>query len=853
MLTLQSVAASPPAAAPSALADNTQRVLDLAGRLEASGLRERAITLLTEQRAALWPDAVSHADDLMAVETLLAKLTAHQLADIAPQARIRASEARELALAYQRAALPEKAAAAWDQALKTPGLPQGDHDALAAEQAAAELQAARAAHRSWAGQLLAEVWSTLKTIFGWAAILVGLGALAGFFAWLRSQRRPNDRTVLAVEDMSAATADRAVRSKQLTRAVLEEIAGLTSPSQTASRIDDVEEAGGAPVVLLQPASDSAQANLSVMSEDPVKLGPVTFNPRQLAGLVLAWLRRPDARTLAGALYTDGDTALITLEERRHRKAPNGQALPPQSVSCAGASPRADAIRRLASRIVFLLSPRLVTESEASFDAWAQAVRVLARPADDAPKQFEEARKLLEASISADPENVHARIRLGGVLRALGRAQAAVSHLRVAVEMLKDGAGGERLHSLRAAHPEIRYIARYNLAITLVAAESTWDENKKAVALLEEMLPELESFGSDLEAASWRDRLVVLTRSALASALVYQIHHAPASGRDDGNARQTFINATADRILALLAQIENQLADSRAEIAAKTAAQAVALNAAGHAWFSRGKRSHAEAHFRRALSLQPGFAEPRVKLAQLLLDGGLTDLAELSECRSLLQEALKSQPDSEIAHRLIGRLLALDHVADYEAAVQELRKGGEDPWTLHRISQLLREKLGRPAESLAPLLRSIGLARKTDFRHIEFVDTVLSLPNDAANVPWLHHALDLTRKLEHAPSEKLRARGRSLASAVRWRLGYQCRDENIARAESRLKELTPPPSAPGAPAHPAELVQATAKAELAVRRLRGAGRTNWSAVAVEVDDALLALRMAIAEAHLPVPA
>ncbi len=120
---------------------------------------------------------------------------------------------------------------------------------------------------------------------------------------------------------------------------------------------------------------------------------------------------------------------------------------------------------------------------------------------------------------------------------------------------------------------------------------------------------------------------------------------------------------------------------------------------------------AEAHYRRALDLDPGFVEAYAQLAGVYLDqiyySGLAPDAQAAKAEPLIAHALALEPQSSSALAALGLLKRMQHQpAESEVAFRQAIAANPNHSRAYiNYSLLLRWDLGRPEEALAMLAKA----------------------------------------------------------------------------------------------------------------------------------------------------
>ncbi len=830
---------------------DAKAVLQAAERLAGAGRSPAAIELLESARAKWRADPVANADALVELELRLGGLK-QSVADAAAarasaQANVLAMRGDQLA---RRSAWSD-ARAVYDEALKLPDLRAGD--AALIWKRRWDVDDLEADSKRWLPGALSSLAAALVAGGKWVVI----GAAALLLVWiasrLRGLRKPTGDTVLTVEDLTAPAAERAMRGRVLTRSVLSEIRRITGAAERSGRLDDMDAAGAAPLIRLMPVAEPARDGAELIREDSIQLGPLAFNPRQLYLMLRQWMRRPDLRSLRATFYAEGESVVLALDaDEWARPNVDGAEVgaPGEVVWRKGDGARGVVVREFAARLMYRVSKPAVPSNADSYAAWVEAQRCLDDGGAEPQATLAAGRELLERSLAADPLYVFARIRIGGVLREQGRWSAAAGHLRLAVTHIEAPPLGSGLEGLAGERPELLQIAKYNLAAALMRADGDWRSHKEAVRILEELVLSdggAEEDGSGLS-PSWRDRLWLLTRSALASALVFELEESAEADDSGDGRRQNYRDEIAARISGLSEEVGSYTLKDPDQRMAKLAGEAVALNAAGQAAYLTGRRRTAESLLRQALSRQPRFVGPYVTLARILLKRNLENPGDAAECEALLAEARVLQPKDPEVHFLLGRLYRSSRLGDDQKALAEFEQAPGHAWAQWNRAEILLERPDSQREAIAAIARAIELHAKIDFRYVRYCEAVLDQP-PADNTKWmLESAWRYATAIGQSADPREQQRGQALRAEVGWRLGYERRAPNLARAKSRLASAAADaPLADQSPTSAASVVAgAIREATKSLARLEFAERADWNAAAGEFESAVAKVRQARAD-------
>ncbi len=552
----------------------------------------------------------------------------------------------------------------------------------------------------------------LEAVIRWG-IYIGLAVLvvAGLVALRRLIRAipASGRTTVALEDLTADAKERNARNQALTRELISAMRSAgSSESRHGIEIDETRDLDGTLHVNLRAAGEGVATIDSLISDEtPVKIGPLSFNPRQALYFGSAFFRRRSEVELVGFLTASEQTAEMMVQQF----AP-GQKLPVQrwTETVQGENSRARVVASVATKIAIDLGGSHISTKWSSVRDYREACARLSsgeEPAnreDDREKLLESVRRILEHALNADPGNVLARFELATVLRKLGENEVASEHF-VFLERLATlplPAPSRRLipielspaeptagvHGYLERHPEFVHVARYNRAISLSKVGS-WEGHEKALEILWHLVPEiLEDERLDPQTSL---RLHLLTVSAWAAALVFRLEHwrlhSEGEIADRPEARET---------RAQIAQIRDwveTLPDTHPELdlAAYVYARATVQGAFGRAAQILGDHDEAMAAFERALSMIPDLGDVHANLASLLIKLKARHMNWSRRARNHLLRALEISPLDERAHFLLGKVYADPSVGQLKEAKQQFEQGGSYGWACYEHARLLKDE------------------------------------------------------------------------------------------------------------------------------------------------------------------
>jgi hypothetical protein len=223
----------------------------------------------------------------------------------------------------------------------------------------------------------------------------------------------------------------------------------------------------------------------------------------------------------GGLVSSGGTRVSLTIERFE----NGQRTPIKAwhVVCDGKDARGKALAQMAARLVTASRASTISHDWRSLVEYRTALAMLdAAPSDEAGQReaLDTVRQHLHRAVEHDQGNLLARFHLGRIERQLGDNETAAEIFASLDALARNAApGAGPIGAFLSAHPEMRYVARYNRAIAL-AKIPEWSCHNEALDLL--LRVGLELSGDEELAEEERLRLQMLTASAWADTLVFEL-------------------------------------------------------------------------------------------------------------------------------------------------------------------------------------------------------------------------------------------------------------------------------------------------------------------------------------------
>ncbi|MEW5756092.1 MAG: tetratricopeptide repeat protein [Pseudomonadota bacterium] len=655
----------------------------------------------------------------------------------------------------------------------------------------------------------------VTTVFEWLvyfAVLVGVYYAA---RWFRARYMVRPGTGISLEDQCAAAEQREAKSQELSQEMAQAIVNLVngSASAPASGVLMDLDATNLPNARDPLGGIAAIASHIEANAEPVRIGPFSFQAKQLFQYLALLFKRPYEYTLSGVLkQTDTHLLLQVTKYRRDGSVVEGGLF---EASCAADAPRCrdTVIKDVATQIAATLPGSKVTENWRSLRNYLQAESLLSlETGDDERKQrYERAQALLQSALAHDPANWMARFKLASVLRYLGDNEAARDQFDYVERML----GSQEIwcfHHFGAflrTNPEFPWIVRYNLIVSMskIASERSI---ARALILIDQLIEELEAFADPARAATgqslpqaktndrvirelterWRsimekfheqqvtltpkcrDNLLYLTKGGRAAVLCSEIERLREASFTSPDKAQQLYQSMAE-ILKRIENDEHWLWKMTPNVKSESwqtfaQAHAAAQNAYGRACYVMNKFDDAMKYLRWAIQIHvpQNFPEPHINLAALYIKqrSRLTpDWAE--KAKAHLETSLAMSPYNLKARYLLGKVYSSGNLADYDKALEEFRKAGDsDSLSLYQRGMIQLQHKKDVAEAVNLLRRSAAFATRADFRHKEYLYAVLILAaqsgvDERYLKEQLAHAVHVASHLEkRGVTEKLKEIG-----------------------------------------------------------------------------------------------
>lgn len=782
--------------------------------------RDRLRSLVTALDASV---AYAAAGDYELAQAALEQ-PAKELQPVADRPLVALVHRRQARLAHAARRLTDaEAVAALDKADALAG--DGSHsDAVAIYKSVADAPASsvseRLRSRARVGQLheeaaaatqhssrFAAIGSTLVTVAIWivyAAIAAAAVALVYLLHRLLQRLPPRKGTTLSVDDLDAERAERTAKSYVLARQLLAEILGVGISGRGDDGLDEARDLDGSRVSAALPRlanAGLAKFDALVQDDTPVRIGPFSFSPRQIVYLVAPFLRRRAEAELVGSLVSDGKRVSLTIERFESGR---GEPVKAWHVTAEGDDAHAKALSEMAARLATASGASTISGDWQSLLEYRTAMTDLeALPdADDRRKALEGVRDHLRRAIDHDQGNLLARFQLARVERQLGENQTAVEHFAFLDHLSRTARlGAGPIGAFLAAHPEMRYVARYNRAVTLSKIDD-WVCHNDAVDLLLVLGMELtDAQGLDPEE---RRRLQMLTASAWADSFVFELEQLrdedPGAVDSRSQSRRTKRRqegmARIREIRAWLDELAEQ--EGVREDRAWVRSYATTQNALGRALYFAESYHEAIAAFESSIALTPDLADAYVNLGSALQR--TKPKRWLRRAEIALRRGLELAPDNEKALFLLGRVLADPRVGQLDEARQLLARVTDNPWAAFKLAELDAEE-GKFPSAAQNAMKSVRMSKRVDVRSAKLVEwTLRAAQSGTVSDVLLNAAVAAAHSLEREGDDRQRAQ--AVTSLERLNaLSAQPPASAQAQATPDAPSPTAPPTPTPAPAAP----------------------------------------------------
>ena len=652
------------------------------------------------------------------------------------------------------------------------------------------------------GEQIVETLSTaVTTLFAWLvyfAVVVGAFFLA---RWLRSTYLVRPGTGITLEDQSVTVEQREVKSQQLSQDMAQAIVNLASGSPSASGgLMDLDATN------LPNARDPLGGIAAITSHidanaEPMRIGPFSFQARQLFLYLSLLFKRPYEYTLSGVLKKTNAHLILQVSKCDRNGFVVEDGLFEASCAAEDSSCYETLIKDVAIQIAVVLPGSKVTNDWRSMRSYLQAESLMGREASGEERKvgYKQAKVLLQTALSHDPANWMARFKLASVLRLLGDNEAARDQFDYVERML----GSQEIwcfHHFGAFlqdSPEFPWIVRYNLIVSMSKMASERAVSR-ALILIDQLVTELEMIVASAQLlppqtqlatksndrvirelqTRWRDimaklheqkiplssqcqdNLLYLIKGGRAAVLCSEIERLRETAFSYPNKVQSLHHDMAE-VLKRIHDDEQWLWKMTPHVKSEcwqtfAQAHAAAQNAYGRACYVMNKFDDATKYLRWAIQIHvpQNFPEPHINLAAVYLKQRNRFCPDWAErARAHLEMALAMSPYNQKARYLLGKVFANASVADYDKALEEFRKAGDsDSLSLYQRGIIQLQHKQDIVKAVDLLRRSVGFATRTDFRYKEYLYAVLVLTEkgqiDKSHLrEQLSHASNVATQLE----------------------------------------------------------------------------------------------------------
>jgi hypothetical protein len=597
-------------------------------------------------------------------------------------------------------------------------------------------------------RFLDSVWDVLRDALKWAVIAIIPAVLFGLAALLRRARRARPKpgvTSLALSDLGSDAKDRNRRDFALRREMYDAVQDVRhgTVSARSDGIDERRDLDGTAAPLVRLGEGAGRFDSLTDAENPVQIGPVKVSPVQLVYFVTAYVARPGEFELKGALHADGSGARFAVE--RVKTSDPNTLLSRWTATATGADACTKVIQEVAAKYAVETGASYVSSDWRSYQCYREAVTVIATmdggAEADRIKLLDSARAALIRALHHDGANLAARLRLGAVLRMMGRNGDAAAQF----ERLMNDARDPKLLSGVASeyvtrHPELYYIAAYNRAVSLSKLRSSRRFSaRNELALLVAKLgdgepPVLDETERDdlkraFDARAWpandpaedRERYRALAYGAWGAALL-----ATADDRDEGSPeRVAALRTRRAKVLARLRSVKEELGRTEGSDASGAIRQAGAVldNAIARILFLQGENKGARDAAEQALAVCPDLGDAHITLAEIATARRNRDIDWATEAERQLKLALDISPNDERAIYALGSLYkGLDQREDAKQQFLLLRSD----WRAHdRLGEIFMSE-GAYGPAVEHFAWSQSQHESSDYRARLLVGAVLEL-------------------------------------------------------------------------------------------------------------------------------
>jgi tetratricopeptide (TPR) repeat protein len=602
---------------------------------------------------------------------------------------------------------------------------------------------------------------------------------------------------LALEDETASEENREKANRELNMLMAHEMYAIERGETIGVEAAGLSDQAGA------GSTVDKLAKLDTLIDDtPVKVGVVSFSPRQIF-LVLAQLfSRQHKYVLKGSLTrAHGMTSLTVTKRPTYGTFVESECYHASGKGTTNAV-REQVVRDVAIQFATQNVKSVVTQDWKSLRAYLEAEEVL-KSECTGPNRNEllaKALATLQRSLRHDPSNWMARYNAGIVLRRLSRHKDAADQFDYLRKMLRSPGFRESkcYADFNKRHTDFEWMVRYNLALSWAETENERDI-ERALRMVEKLLQEAH-FREDTKIVSgWLNRLspkrssktdepappalaevrlIVLARSAHAVARTMYMDHLrqqvllgeKTEAEIESEMEDSLNQVDADErwIWSIISQNKKyKIHDWEAYARAHSAAQ----SARGRAHYLSGNYMDALTYLRWAVSIHApeAFVQPFVHMAEVVLQLKLKYAVDWArQAEEYLNKALEINSTHPKAHHLLGLVFADPSEERYAEAHKEFDAAGDYWPSLADHARLLCKEDKDYARAIKLLNKSLGFKCVADDRVSLLCNAISKL--DDAEEELIREGIYWAKFLEsQGLTPELQLRGESLKNALEKKL------------------------------------------------------------------------------------
>jgi len=581
---------------------------------------------------------------------------------------------------------------------------------------------------------------------GWVLFQIGVYFTAVYILviairWLRGTLRKRPGVGINLLDQSVTQKEQLASSEGLSLMLGREIRAIEQEDNSSIDVIGVAEACGVEI----PLGEVAKLK-EFVDETPVKVGLVSFSPRQIFSYIARFFEPQYEYLLMGALTSDDNQAYSLWVEKRKRDGTPLGGRGFQS-SATGSNARQRVVRDVAIQFALANASSAVTTNWKSLREFLNAEELLAGSHGEAGPEahFNQAFRMLKQSLSHDPANWMARFSAATLLRRLGRNREAADQYAYLLRMMRSRDLAESTHfqALLNKKPDFERTVRYRYAISLAQSRDYLAGQNGAFRILCIALNEIRKLmhigsavankpvgfleglrakaGRRVEYSRDQKRKLILARSARTIVRTEVLELLREKTWRDGDSPKLALKR--DNQLLGIKSDEKWIWNQRENIddwQAYARAHSSAQNALGRAYYIIGNNRMAIKFLRwsNETHLPETFADPLINLAVVYLNARHDRPIDwCAQARHLLEDALTISPSNTKAHYLLARIYTEE--SEYEKALEQYELAGDHAQTLYNHAKLLLEfpEKDRLVQALKLLHRSIEFEGHVDERYV----------------------------------------------------------------------------------------------------------------------------------------